>query len=170
MLYEKSYYERKLKEDLLPIKKRSSKKGWLIKIFLVLFLVVTPFFYFFTYIDISESCGIFILPSLIEASNLTIKKAITIVKNYSPQDYKNLCKYVSTISPNLGCGGFEGGCYYDSERGVIYISTSNRNLVNAPPIIVHEVCHVMQAAQKRPFDESECYHKDTVFWKGMVQY
>lgn len=170
MLYEKSYYERLLKEELSPTKKQAGKKGFLIKLFLVVLLVVTPFFYFFTYIDVLEGCSIFISPSLIEMSNLTIKKAITIVKNYSLQDYKNLCKHVTTISPNLGCGGFEGGCYYDNERGVIYISTSNRNLLNAPPIIVHEVCHVMQRAEKRPFDESECYHKDTVFWKGMVQY
>ncbi len=169
MLYENNYYQRMLKEEALVPKKVSNKKKWLLKILLAILLVITPFFYFFTYIDVFEGCGIFIAPSLLEMSNLTVKKAITIIKNYSPRDYKNLCKHVSMISPNLGCGGFEGGCYYSNERGVIYVSTSNRNLLNAPPIIVHEVCHVMQHVENRPFEESECYHKDTMFWKGLVQ-
>ena len=105
-----------------------------------------------------------------EFSNSNIKKAILVLKNASPEDYQNLCRYVDTIDPNLSCGGFEGGCYYGIRSKTIDVSTSRTSLSWTAAVIGHETCHAMQAKEGRPLDETECYKVDSRILKTIVEF
>ncbi len=91
------------------------------------FIIFLLFLYakFFIYIDTQNKCYINIKPSILELSNLNVKRAINVLKYASPDDYKNLCKNVKTIDPNIACGGFGGGCYYQTDTKTISISISS---------------------------------------------
>lgn len=128
-----------------------------IKIIVFLLLVVFVIYKLFFYLDIKNNCYIRINPSLLEFSNLTVKRAIKTLKYASPDDYRNLCDYVKVINPNVSCGGFGGGCYnWRWNQKSIDISTSQRKLVYTIAVIVHETCHVIQHEESRPFNEDEC--------------
>jgi hypothetical protein len=124
----------------------------LLNILVFLILLVLICWKLFFYIDFKNHCYLKILPSF-SGGNLTIKKAIGILKYASPNDYKNLCTYVRTIDPNyLG-----GGRYWTSlDPKTILVNPSWGPQLTAE-IIVHETCHSMQYFQKRSFSEDECY-------------
>lgn len=128
------------------------------------------FYQFFIYSDRSSNCFITILPSLTEFSNITIKRSLNTLKHAAPDHYADVCKNVKTISPNFGCGGVGGGCYYQGEPDTIYISTTMNDLVGAAAIIVHETCHVIQGKESRSFDENECYEIDDTVFKTLTAY
>lgn len=135
-----------------------------LKYFFVTLVLISLWYHFFIYIDIRNSCYITIRPALIEFSNVTMKKGLQYLKDDFPNEYTKVCKNVSTINPNISCGGFGGGCYseYKGNPGVIDISTTYGKYKNAAKVIVHETCHAMQFNEGRPFDESECYKKDAI--------
>lgn len=122
----------------------------------------------FLYADFENKCFIKIIPSsTLEFSNLSVKRAINILRLGSPEDYKELCERVSTIDANTDCGGFEGGCYRGGRK--IAVSTSNRTISWTSAVIVHEVCHAKQANDARGFNEQECYAADGRLLKKIVQ-
>lgn len=140
----------------------------LLKWVAVILFFIWLFYHFFLYIDIPNRCFITLRPALIEMSNTTIKKGIRYLKSDYPQEYKNFCKNVKTVNPNISCGGFGGGCYseYKLNSGVIDISTPYGNWKAAAKVIIHETCHAMQFKEGRPFDETECYAKDAIIpWR-----
>ncbi|HEY4478601.1 MAG TPA: hypothetical protein VI775_02040 [Candidatus Paceibacterota bacterium] len=55
-----------------------------------------------------------------------IKKIIKYLKSNYPDEYVKVCNNVTTIDPNISCGGFGGGCYseYNRNPGVIDISVT----------------------------------------------
>lgn len=121
--------------------------------------------------DIKNGCYIKIKPAILEFSNTSIKKAIKILKHSSPPDYRDLCKYVKTITPFISCGGFEGGCFLQDTPKTIYVSTSNRSLLQTTNILVHETCHAMQFARgNQGLDESECYAAGDRILQKLVQF
>lgn len=139
------------------------RRSWLGKIiiFLVFPLIVLNF-WLFRYDDFGNSCHIKIAPSITEMNNLQIKKGIRMLKEKSPQDYREFCASVKSISPELACGGGGGGCYVPSRPNEIVVSTIFRRKEShtemTAAIIAHEVCHLHQGKEKRPFDETECYN------------
>lgn len=83
-------------------------------------------------------------------------------------DYLNFCNNISSIDPNISCGGFGGGCYsqYRLNSGVIDVSTTYGDWKGAAKVIIHETCHSMQFKEGRSFNEGECYGKDSVIpWR-----
>lgn len=89
-----------------------------------------------------------------------IKRAISVVRYASPDDYRNLCAHVNSINPNISCGGFQGGCYsqYKNHKPKeIDIGTSNRSLQWTVVVVMHETCHAMQFQEGRPLSEGECH-------------
>lgn len=152
--------------NFVDLDKEDVKK--LIKYFGGAFFLLFLIYHFFFYIDIPNGCFVTIRPSVLEWSNTTIKKGIRYLKKeYKPQ-YLTFCSNVSTIDPNISCGGFGGGCYseYKSNSGVIDVSTPYGNWKAAAKVIIHETCHAVQFKEKRPFSESECHAKDAVIpWR-----
>lgn len=142
--------------------KRVVKK--LFKFLILFFLVCLIFYHFFLYIDIGNKCFIKIKPALVELTNTTMKRGIKYLKKNHFPEYKLLCENVTTINPNISCGGFGGGCYssYRSDPGEIDISTTYGNVNNAAKVIIHETCHAVQFKEGRSFDEAECYAKDSI--------
>ena len=131
----------------------------------VAFIIVLLFFHFFLYIDLRNGCFVTIRPALTELSNTTVKKGIKYLRKNFPKQYDDFCENVTSIDPNISCGGFGGGCYSASRRSnpsVIDISTTYGAVTNSAKVIIHETCHVIQFKEKRPFDEAECYAKDAV--------
>lgn len=141
---------------------------------LILFLIFGWFYSrYFRYDDWSTGCHIALKPSLTELSSVSIKKAIKVLKNAQPEEYEKLCKYVDTINPNMGCGGFGGGCFYSGKRTKkeITISTSRNSSLSATAgIIAHETCHAIQYAENRPLNEPECYAVDDKVFKNLTRY
>lgn len=115
------------------------------------------FYHFFLYIDVSNGCFITIRPSILEFSNLAMKKAIKTLKYASPIDYQTVCRHVKTIDPNPSCGGRGGGCFYSNRPGSISISTDYKTLAYAMNIIVHETCHQIQFEKNGVYSEYECH-------------
>jgi|WetSurMetagenome_2_1015567.scaffolds.fasta_scaffold27456_4 hypothetical protein len=116
-------------------------------------------FWIFRYDDWTGNCHIGINMSLLEWNNLEQKRALKLIRAKSPNDYKKVCTYVKTISPDLPCGGSGGGCFHGVNPKQIEVSTLGHK--NSPEItaavIVHETCHSIQREEKRPYSESECY-------------
>lgn len=130
-------------------------------------LIVVQYFF---YIDYKNDCYIKILPALTEFSNLNIKRSIKVLKAALPEQYQMVCQNVDTVSPNLGCGGLGGGCYYQGEPEIIYISTTQNDLIGSAAIIVHETCHVIQAKKGQTFNEDECYLADDIVFRELAIY
>ena len=154
-----NYYYRKIFGDT---DKRIVKRFF--KYCIILLLLISLFFHFFLYVDIANKCFVTIRPALIEFSNTTIKKGIRYLRSDYHNEYVKFCSVVSSIDPNISCGGFGGGCYseYNSNSGVIDISTPYGNWKAAAKVIIHETCHAVQFKEKRPFSEVECHEKDSV--------
>lgn len=128
---------------------------------------------YFRYDDWRNNCHLAIKPSLLELSAINIKQAIRVLKNAQPEEYARLCAYVDTINPNLGCGGFGGGCFYTGEmtKKEITISTSRQSSLSATAgIIAHETCHAIQYAQNRPLNEAECYAIDDKVFRELTRF
>ena len=88
-----------------------------LKVFLIIFLLVSFTYKYFFYVDYKNGCFVKIIPSVaMEFSNSNIKRSIEILKYGSPADYQNFCTYVDTIDANVDCGGFEGGCYRGGKK------------------------------------------------------
>lgn len=121
--------------------------------------------------DIKNGCYIKISPAILEFSNTNIKKALKILKYGSFSDYRNLCEYVETITPFMSCGGFEGGCFYQTSPKTIYVSTSNRSVLQTTNVLVHETCHAMQLARgDKGLNEEECYADGDRILQSLVQF
>lgn len=141
------------------------------KTLIILFIFIFLFFRYFYYMDIKNGCYIKISPAILEFSNTSIKKAIKILKRGSFSDYRNLCKYVETITPFMSCGGFEGGCFMPTSPKTIFVSTSNRSLLQTTNILVHETCHAMQFARgDQGLNEEECYATGDKILQSLVQF
>lgn len=138
-----------------------------IGIFLTIFNLL--FFNNLVYIDLAKGCFIKIIPGL-EFNNAKIIDGIDILKNASPKDYQDLCGRVDTIDPNVGCGGFEGGCFYESNPRTIYVTTAGTTLEWVAGVLVHETCHAKQFAEKRPLDQGECHKESGRVIKKIVAY
>lgn len=140
------------------------------------FVIIIGFFVFivvdnFFYIDVLNGCFIKILPSIdLEFNQYKVKQGLVILKNALPDDYKNVCKRIGTIDPNLDCGLSEGGCYWPGDPKRISVSTSNTTLNWVAGVIVHETCHSIQDSDHRPFSELECHHEDDRVLKGLSIY
>ncbi len=132
------------------------------------------FQYFFLYVDFSNGCFIKITPSLLEWNNVTMKRALRVLKYAAPDDYRKVCMHVRIINPNISCGGFNGGCFHEpyngKEPGKIDVSTSYGSLLWSAGVIVHETCHLMQYKEHRSLDESECYHADDRILRKLTQF
>lgn len=138
------------------------------KIFVILLICAGIYYKYFFYYDYKNNCAITITPSF-ELSNVTIKKAIEVLKYGSPEDYQNLCSNVNTISTTVSCGGFGGGCY-EHNPGKITVSSSGRKLLSSAAIIVHETCHAMQDNENRPASEEECYRANDKTLRTLVEF
>ena len=143
----------------------------ILKILIIILIVGAVIYRYFFYIDFSNHCNIKIKPSLTELSNSNIKEAIRVLKRAVPEEYNKLCKHVKMISPNLGCGGFGGGCYYHNDKKEIYISTAYGGFLGlTAAIIAHETCHAIQHQEGRSLSEQECYEVDDKVLKTIVTY
>lgn len=126
---------------------------------------------YYRWSDLSSGCSIRIAHSLTEWSSGNIKEALSALKFGYPEEYANVCRNTKKISPNMGCGGFGGGCFYGNEPETIYISTPHGNFIGwTASIIVHENCHVIQRKEGRPGDESECYREGDEVLARLVVY
>lgn len=153
----------------LPI--RSSR---LLKWGIGIAVVLLVYFHYFRYTDFSGGCYIKLTPSLLEFSNLNIKRSLAVLKQASPTDYKNLCDNVDVINPNFSCGGFGGGCFsYTSANPKprsIDVSTSKNDVAWTVSVLVHETCHAMQNHEGRPLSETECHEEGDRILRGIVQF
>lgn len=143
------------------------KKKKILALFLEVFIVLCIFLYFFTYIDVKNSCYILIIPTYLP-SNISTKKVIKLIKNASPDDYCTLCSYINVINKNISCGGFDGGCYEQINPRTIFLGNDQNSLALSAAIVIHELCHREQARQGRQFSELECYKKGSEFLENIV--
>lgn len=135
------------------------QKKWIRYGSVFIIVIVAINFWIFRYDDFKNNCHVKINLSLLEWNNLEIKRAVKFLKNNSPKDYHNFCTNVDRISPDLPCGGSGGGCYRPEYAKQIEISTMNHkeNSAITAAMIVHEVCHAIQNAEKGKLNEPECY-------------
>ncbi len=137
--------------------------------FIFLFVLFGLFVYhFFIYFDKDNKCFITIIPSYLP-SNLDTKEAIRIIKYATPDNYQKLCTNIEVIDMNPSCGGFDGGCFRASKPQKIYVGNDQSNPAVGSAIIIHEMCHAMQAREGRYLDEVECYEKSTVFLDSVTK-
>lgn len=73
-----------------------------------IFLIYHLFFYW----DFKNSCYITIRPSFTEFGNVSIKDGIKFLRSNFPRQYREFCMNVSSIDPNISCGGYGGGVLY----------------------------------------------------------
>lgn len=139
-----------------------------------IFIAIVIFFYLlyrlFFYVDIFTPCFITIAPSWFEFSNLSMKRALKVLKVASSDDYHKICQNIKRIDPNISCGGFGGGCFYTDNPETIDISTTNRSLAYTAAIIVHETCHAMQNNERRALNETECNEMMSKTLKNIIEY
>jgi len=139
-------------------------------------LVLTLFFSWRSFTSYSDSrfeCDISIKTSM-ELNNRTIKKALGILKYGMPEQYLDVCKNIAVIETGTACGGFGGGCFYTRDnsdaKGRIYVSVAQGQVLDSAAIIVHELCHLYQHREGRPFDEDECYRADHAVFQTLAQF
>jgi hypothetical protein len=156
---------------------RGKKIKKVLKISLYILLPVYIFFHYFTYWDPGENCFITIKPAFLEFTNLDMKRALKALKFSSPDDYQKVCKNVSSVEPMIGCGGFGGGCFYNTERKgqnygkrEITVSTAKDDLLTAMAVILHETCHAIQEKEGRELGEVECYMEDDRLLRKIVAF
>lgn len=138
----------------------------LLKYVLTLLFCGWLFYHFFLYIDLSHGCFITLRPAITELSNASVKKGIRYLKANFPNQYQLFCDNVSSIDPNIACGGLGGGCFYHGKNREdpqsISISTTFGDYLNAAKVIIHETCHAIQYRENRSPSETECHEKDSV--------
>lgn len=144
----------------------------LIKYFIFFFLV---FFiiniYFFRYDNFKDNCHIKIGFSLLEMNHVEIKDSIKLLKNALPQEYMDLCQNVSSIKPDLPCGGTGGGCFRAKNPRQIEVSVLNGGTTgHTSAIVMHEVCHAIQNKENRSIEETECYAKTDQVINSLLDY
>jgi hypothetical protein len=137
-----------------------------ISLLMIITWLITKDLYYINYLD---NCYIAIVPSLLEFNNGTVKEGISILKNASPSDYKDLCNNVSLINPNPNCGGYFGGCFYYDQPRNIYSNIPGNDPALTAAVLVHEVCHLKQHKESRELSENECYTKDSKILGNIVQ-
>lgn len=123
----------------------------------------------FLYIDPDYNCYIKVIPTFLP-SNFNTKEVINLVKQGDVEEYKKLCRYVSTINKNPSCGGFDGGCFQPSKPRTIYIGNDQGNIALAAALVVHETCHAVQGYEKGSLSESECYLEGNTFLDEITIY
>jgi hypothetical protein len=138
--------------------------------FSVMAIIVFSILRNFIYIDIQNKCFITIDPGVIEFNNASLVDGLKLIKVISPEDYRKVCQNVNSISPNLGCGGIHGGCFYQNQPKKIYVNNVNRIVLYAAAIIVHETCHSIQASSGQSMNENKCYLADDRIIKMIVQF
>jgi hypothetical protein len=143
-------------------------KKWF-KILFVLLIIGAFVYKNFVYTDEQYYCSIKVLPSF-QPSNWDFRKVFTLLKQTAPEEYKYMCANVSTISKDMSCGGFDGGCYYTEQRRTLYIGNDQDNIAVTVAVIIHELCHARQNNEGRPLIESECYQKAAVYLNGLYSY
>jgi len=108
------------------------------------------------------------LMSLMEFSQGNVKTGIRALKYAEPTVYSSLCKNISTIRIDMGCGGWQGGCHYH-KQGEITLSTTHSEFLGwTAAIIGHELCHDTQLREGRAFSEDECYAFDSAILHSLV--
>lgn len=125
---------------------------------------------YFFYVDLPSGCNVTIAPAFTEFSNTAIKRAIVVLREAMPDEYRKFCANVSHIDPNFACGGFEGGCYRSTQKRTIVVSTSQRSLAWTAAVLAHETCHAIQDQEGRGFDENECYAAGDRVLQTVVQF
>lgn len=148
---------------------------FLIKIIIFVLLALWLIYHWFFYIDISNSCFVFLKPSVVFEFNAgNIKEGIFVLKNAVPDEYKKFCTYVNVVNANVSCGGFTGGCYWGGSGGnkkEIYIGAARDQFIGLTAgVIAHETCHAMQFSRKREMSEPECYETMNNVLKAIVQF
>lgn len=125
----------------------------------------------FFYIDLKHEnkCVIRVVPSFL-LSNLDLKGALSLIKHASPEDYTEVCNRVRVINKNPGCGGLDGGCFYENKPDVIYIGNDQGNIAFAADLILHETCHARQYSEGRTLLEGECYKIGKEFLEKITVY
>jgi hypothetical protein len=155
---------------------QSSKIKRYVKIGLLIFVPLYLYFHFFVYWDASGGCNIHITPAYFEFTNVDMKRALQTLKIASPEDYDTVCENVGTIEPMIGCGGFGGGCFYQSGKKSssgkrqITVSTAKNDIEYAMAVIVHETCHAIQEKEDRSLDEGECHEADDRLLRKIVKF
>lgn len=142
------------------VDRRGFIKHYVYKItaFLTVMLIILYFTHNLFYIDVTKGCYLAIVPSLhLEFTNAGIKRALTIIKNISPDNYKNICQRVNIIDTNISCGGMEGGCFDSAHPRTIYVTAPAREITWVAEVLVHEACHARQKYEGRPGEERECH-------------
>lgn len=135
-------------------------------IVILIFITVVAFFlyHYFFYTDPQSGCFIKIPPSF-QGGNTKAKKAIKIIKINSPDDYKNLCKYIKTIDLFSGAAGGAAGLYWEKLNPHAILVNSMWYFQFFVEMIAHETCHATQHFEGRPYSEEECYKKGDVLIK-----
>jgi len=137
----------------------------LILAFLLLLFLLSKFFYY----DPNFGCNIFIVPSFLPSNNNT-KNILKMIKKGAPDDYLRICQYVSVINKNPSCGGLDGGCFQPTKPRTIYIGNDQGNIAMSGALVIHEVCHAIQASEKRPMTERECYSAGNSYLNIVTKY
>lgn len=140
-------------------------------VMLLIFLSSTFVLSRFYYVDFEhqEYCVIRVVPSFL-LSNLDLRGALRLIKYASPEDYAEVCSRVRVINKNPGCGGLDGGCFYENKPDVIYIGNDQGNIAFAADLILHETCHARQYNEGRPLLEQECYKVGKLFLDKVTVY
>ena len=137
---------------------------------LILFFLLGLFLYSkFYYYDPSFGCNIVIIPAFLPSNNDT-KQILKMIKSGAPDDYMRICKYVSIINKNPSCGGFDGGCFQPSKPRTIYIGNDQSNIAMSGALVIHEMCHAIQAAERRSMSERECYTAGNSYLNTVTKY
>jgi hypothetical protein len=145
------------------------KNKTLIILLAIIGIIVFSYFYLCRYYDTENGCNIKIRFSFLEFSNLSIKKALKVLKYGAPEEYSQVCKNITAIGTDISCGGFGGGCF-ELKPGQITISTAGNGFLGwTTAVIVHEACHNMQQKEGRNLSEEECYEKDSEVLQKIVE-
>jgi len=133
-------------------------------------LIIGAFVYkAFVYTDPSAYCSITVFPSF-QPSNWDHNKVLKMLKQTAPEEYQFLCANVDSISKDVSCGGFDGGCFYSDQSRRIYIGNDQDNIAITNAVIIHELCHVRQHKEGREMEEAECYKKGAEYLDGLYAY
>ncbi|OHA42134.1 MAG: hypothetical protein A3G59_00425 [Candidatus Taylorbacteria bacterium RIFCSPLOWO2_12_FULL_47_20] len=138
--------------------------------FIFALLIIIAFWWNFThYVDFGSGCYLKISTGL-EFNNTTIKNGLKALKYAVPTTYRMVCRDVTVIRTGVSCGGFGGGCYHGGSRSEIYVSVAQGAVLESAAIIAHELCHLYQDRDGKPFDENECYLVDDAVLREMAKF
>jgi hypothetical protein len=133
-------------------------------------LIISAFVYkAFVYTDSASNCSITVIPSF-QPSNWDHTKVFNMLKQTAPDEYQFMCANVTSVSKDMSCGGFDGGCFYTEHSKRIYIGNDQDNIAITNAVIIHELCHVRQYKEGREMEETECYKKGSDYLSGLYAY